>query len=231
MSPRPLVLLCAHGERGGARTDLRLHALARELGDRLAEADVGSVPMTRPDLLPSLLEGAGDRPVIGLPLLFSDGFFFRERLAPHFDRATRRLAPPLVHMNGFAETLAEDIRRRGRGDGGVTLLVAHGSKAPGRSEACARALADIISAAGSPAIVGFLEQAPLARDVVREVAGRWTAVGLLMGEGRHGRDDFQAILAEAPVAPAAAFLAGDVAGLADVLAQETRRQLARPPES
>ena len=228
MADRPVILLAAHGERGGAANNARLAAIVDEVGQALPEADVGSVLVNIEGLVAKTLAACGQRPVLCLPLLFSDGYFYEQRLRPHFDGKTHRLAAPLALWRGFAPFLADNLALRliSHSADPRVVLVAHGSKQPGRSAECARKVAAQMQARYGRVEVGFLEEAPLAKDVVARTDPPWSAIGLFLGEGLHGGEDFDVLVSTAKNRPVAAFTAGELPGLASLIAQEARDRLA-----
>ena len=90
---RAVVLLAAHGERGGAANNERLAALVGEVGALIPGADVGSVLVSVEGVVARTLEACGTRPVICLPLLFSDGYVYQQRLKPYFDGISKFILP------------------------------------------------------------------------------------------------------------------------------------------
>jgi len=111
-SPKPVILLAAHGERGGAANNERLARLVDEVQALLPEADVGSVLVNVEGVVPAAVAACGERPVVGVPLLFSDGFFYVQRLKPHFGGPGRVLSQPMALWPGFAPFLADNIAHR-----------------------------------------------------------------------------------------------------------------------
>jgi sirohydrochlorin ferrochelatase len=225
---RPVVLLAAHGERGGETNNARLAALTAEVGAMLPEADVGSVLVSVEGLVARTLEACGARPVVCLPLLFSDGYFYTDRLKPHFDGKGRRLAPPLAFWPAFAPFLADNLALRliAHSVDPRVVLVAHGSKRPGRSAEAARRVAGQLQARYGRVATAFLEESPFAREVVARIEPPFAAIGLFFGAGLHGGEDFDVLVATAPATPAAAFTVGDLPGLAGLVADEARARLA-----
>jgi sirohydrochlorin ferrochelatase len=228
MADRPVILLAAHGERGGAANNARLAAIVDEVGQALPEADVGSVLVNIEGLVAKTLAACGQRPVLCLPLLFSDGYFYEQRLRPNFDGKIQRLAAPLALWRSFAPFLADNLALRliSHSIDPRVVLVAHGSKQPGRSAECARKVAAQMQARYGRVEVGFLEEAPFARDVVARTDPPWSAIGLFLGEGLHGGEDFDVLVSTAKNRPVAAFTAGELPGLASLIAQEARDRLA-----
>ncbi|MDZ4761716.1 MAG: hypothetical protein SGJ21_11645 [Alphaproteobacteria bacterium] len=224
---RPVILLAAHGERGGAANNARLAGLVEEIGALVPEADVGSVLVSVEGLVAATLDACGSRLVVCLPLLFSDGYFYSERVKPHFDDGLHRLGKPLAMWPGFAPFLADNLALRliSRSSDPRVVLVAHGSKTSDRPADAARRVAAQMQARYGRVEVGFLEQAPFAADVIRDVEAPYTAVGLFLGAGLHGADDFDRLVATAPSVAAAAFTVGELPGLAALAAAEARSML------
>ena len=140
MSERLVILLAAHGERGGAANNARLAGIVEAVGAAVPEADVGSVLVNVEGLTERTLAACGTRPVLCLPLLFSDGFFFERRLKPAFVAQNHVLAPPMAMWLSFAPFLADNLALRtiSHAADPRVVLVAHGSQQTGRSAACAR---------------------------------------------------------------------------------------------
>jgi sirohydrochlorin ferrochelatase len=227
MTDRPVILLAAHGERGGAANNARLAKIVADVGAAVPEADVGSVLVNVDGVVERALEACGTRPVVCLPLLFSDGFFYQQRLKPAFAGANQRLAPPLALWRSFAPFLADNLALRTISNAADprVVLVAHGSKQTGRSAACARIVAGLMQARYGRLEVGFLEEAPFARDVIAKAEPPWSAIGLFLGEGLHGGEDFDVLVSTARHAPVAAFTAGELPGLTGLIAAEARERL------
>lgn len=226
MTDRPVILLAAHGERGGAANNARLAQITEDVGKLIPEADVGSVLVNVEGLVERTLAACGTRPVLGLPLLFSDGYFYEQRLRPHFG-AMRKLAPPLALWRSFAPFLADNLALRliSHAADPRVVLVAHGSKKPGRSADCARKVAAQMQARYGRFEVGFLEETPFAKDVMASAEPPYSCIGLFLGEGLHGGEDFDVLVSSTPTPPIAAFTAGELPGLAGLIAAEARARL------
>ena len=227
MTDRPVILLAAHGERGGAPNNARLSGIVEEVGRALPEADVGSILVNVEGVVERAVAACGARRLIVLPLLFSDGYFFEKRLKPFVAGPGRTLARPLALWPSFAPFLADNLALRTMSHAADprVVLVAHGSKQPGRSAACARIVAQAMQARYGRIEVGFLEEPPFAVDVVAHAEPPWTAVGLFLGEGMHGGEDFDVLASTAPRPPVAAFTAGELPGLPSLVADEARALL------
>lgn len=227
MTDRPVILLAAHGERGGAANNARLAKLVEHVGGEIPDADVGSILVNVEGVAERTLAACGGRQAHHLPLLFSDGYFFAQRLKPFFVAAEHDLAPPLALWRSFAPFLADNLALRtiSHAADPRVILVAHGSKQTGRSAACARQVAGLMQARYGRIEVGFLEEAPFARDLATVVEPPWSAIGLFLGEGMHGGEDFDVLVATARNAPVAAFTAGELPGLANLIVAEARDRL------
>jgi sirohydrochlorin ferrochelatase len=224
MTDRPIILLAAHGERGGAANNARLARIVDEVACAVPEADVGSVLVNVEGVVEKALAACGARPVLCLPLLFSDGFFYSQRLKSAFVAATHALAPPLALWRSFAPFLVDNLALRtiNHAADPRVVLVAHGSRQPGRSSACARQVAAAIQMHYGRIEVGFLEEAPFARDVIAQTEAPWSAVGLFLGEGMHGGEDFDVLVTTARQRPISAFTVGELPGLSGLVAAEAR---------
>ena len=227
MTDRPVILLAAHGERGGAANNARLAGIVDAVGSMVPGADVGSVLVNVEGVVEKAVAACGARPVLCLPLLFSDGFFFEKRLKPALTGANHRLAPPMALWRSFAPFLMDNLALRtiSHAADPRVVLVAHGSKQTGRSAVCARQLAGLMQGRYGRLEVGFLEEAPFAAEVVGSIEPAWSAIGLFLGEGMHGGEDFDVLVATAKHPPVAAFTAGELPGLPGLIAAEARDRL------
>lgn len=227
MTERPVILLAAHGERGGAANNARLARIVEQVGEAVPQADVGSILVNVDGVVERAVEACGARRVLVLPLLFSDGFFFEKRLKPFVAGAGRELAPPLALWRGFAPFLADNLALRtiSHSADPRVVLVAHGSKQTGRSAACARLVAQAMQARYGRIEAAFLEEAPFAADMIAQTEPPWAAVGLFLGEGMHGGEDFDVLVTTAHHRPVAAFTVGELPGLPGLIAAEARERL------
>lgn len=225
MTERPVILLAAHGERGGAANNARLASITEQVGAAIPEADVGSVLVNVEGVVERAVEACGTRPLVVLPLLFSDGYFYEKRLKPFVP--AQALAQPLALWRGFAPFLADNLALRtiSHAADPRVLLVAHGSKQPGRSAACARLIAQAMQARYGRIETGFLEEAPYAADMAGGMEPPWAAIGLFLGEGMHGGEDFDVLVSTARQRPAAAFTVGELPGLPGLIVAEGRERL------
>mgnify|MGYP006374891939 CR=1 FL=1 len=184
MAYRPVILLAAHGERGGASKNERLAQITEAVGKSIPEADVGSVLVNVEGAVERTLAACGERPVLCLPLLFSDGYFYEQRLRPSFGGKSHRLAAPLALWRSFAPFLADNLALR------------------------------LISQSADPRVVIARSEPP------------YSCIGLFLGEGLHGGEDFDVLVSSAKTPPIAAFTAGELPGLPCLIADEARARLA-----
>jgi len=70
MTERPVILLAAHGERGGAGKNARLAQIVEQVGKAIPEADVGSILVNVEGLVQKTMAPCGARPLLCLQLLF-----------------------------------------------------------------------------------------------------------------------------------------------------------------
>ncbi len=229
MSERPVILLAAHGERGGAANNARLAAIVEHVAGAVPEADVGSILVNVEGVVERAVAGCGSRPLLVLPLLFSDGYFFEHRLKPFVAGPGRALRPPLALWRSFGPFLADNLALRtiSHAADPRVVLVAHGSTTPGRSSACARQVALAMQARYGRIEAAFLEEAPFASEVIARTEAPWAAVGLFLGEGLHGGEDFDVLVSTAPQRPVAAFTVGELPGLPGLVAAEALEWLAQ----
>lgn len=230
MTDRPVILLAAHGERGGAANNARLAGIVSQVAASLPQADIGSILVNVEGVVERALGACGARPLLVLPLLFSDGYFFEKRLKPHVTEQRQVLAPPLAMWRGFAPFLADNLALRtiSHAADPRVVLVAHGSKQTGRSAVCARQVAQALQARYGRIEAGFLEEAPFAADAIARTEPPWAAIGLFLGDGMHGGVDFDVLVSSAKHRPIAAFTVGELPGLPSLIAAEARERLGLP---
>ena len=113
MSDRPVILLAAHGERGGASKNARLAQIVEEVGRAIPEADVGSILVNVEGVVAKALDACAERPVLCLPLIDRAGQVFavtqllNRRDGRPFDEADeRRYADFAASLSVLLESLA-----------------------------------------------------------------------------------------------------------------------------
>lgn len=220
------IILSAHGDKRGADRDARLEAIASACRKAFPKAYVSIALVSDPAGMETALEQCPDGPVIITPLMFSNGFFYRERIAPVAAAAALlgrdvRLAQPLCEWDELADLI---LRQTGRKR--PIQLVAHGSSRSSASRDSALALAARLEQAGAVSVnCAFLEEAPFAHEVFAALEGRVAAVGLFMGQGLHGDEDFNAALSQARKRPRPQFIVGEAPRLGGIICNRIRQML------
>ena len=169
----PLLVLAAHGERGGAGDNARLRAICRQAAARIGgEAAVRCGVLSGEPSLESAVAGAEACPVRVYPVFMSEGVFVREKLPSRLASSgvTARILPALGVDPAFAQACAARLRGLEGGAPDEILVAAHGSTKDDRSrratEDFAGLLADDLRV---PVRCAFLEEEPLVEPVEDEL--------------------------------------------------------------
>ncbi|MEM6627066.1 MAG: hypothetical protein AAGB25_03075 [Pseudomonadota bacterium] len=225
LSSPPLVLLAAHGERGGDGRNQGLAELQVELQSIRRAVEVQTVIVSDKDALDAVFAANAARRGVVVPILFSDGFFYSARLSEAvaaMDAAPDagfQLLPPFGMWPELAVLVADELTSRAFNRGVDVLVIAHGSTRSTYSADAARAFAIALEAEiGGAVRCAFLEESPKPVDMYREHGAPDVAIGLFFGAGLHGRDDFAEAIAASPNPPATAFTIGEMGGLAEMIA-------------
>lgn len=201
----PLFLLAAHGERGGATGNARLRAICREVARLLrGEAAVRCGVLSGEPSLEGAVAGACESPVSVYPVFMSEGFFVRERLPARLAAAgvKANVLPVLGADPGFAQACAARLDGLDGGAPDRVLVAAHGSTRDDRSRCAAEAFASRLACALGVAVqCAFLEEQPFVEQAVRALDHRGAIVSLFAGQGLHGAEDMDAIIAASGFAP------------------------------
>jgi sirohydrochlorin ferrochelatase len=205
----PVVVLAAHGERGGGRTNSALlsHAAALSRSGRYRAVAAG-VLSGEPSLERAL---AAVRPaedeVLVYPVFMSDGYFVRQLLTQRIAAAgvpTRVLAPlgldPNLPPLMLREALAAAERASFAPHATRLLVAGHGSRSrpSGPAALATRRAAQALSeqAAFADVEVAFLEESPVLPEVLGGRAMPTVVVGFFSGEGLHALEDVPAMIRE-----------------------------------
>ncbi|MBT3333521.1 MAG: hypothetical protein HOK21_25460 [Rhodospirillaceae bacterium] len=209
---RGALIVIGHGT--GARAgDGALHQLVADIAAQEIYGEVyGAVLHGVPSLGDVLAKIEAPGPVDVLPYLMSDGVVFQHRLGDAIANIPWQQAPVLYPPLGLNPGLSELLARRAEavaveaawrpGDCHL-LLVAHGSCRCPASASTAQMHQQRIAALQRFAgvSIAFLDQAPFLRQVMNGHDGPLLALSLLVGQGRHGKDDIAEAFAQA-VCPA-----------------------------
>lgn len=192
----PGLLIAAHGECGGARSN----RLTLEIAGRLdATGRFGAVHAGFLRGEPALEEAAArfaGRDYRVYPLFMCDGYYVQTAVPRRTGAAPGLILQPAgasARLAGLvrSEALAA-MRRAGFQPARTTLLlVAHGSANSNASRLAAEDLARQVRhrLACREVLTAYLEEAPAPGDVLDRAAGPVIVVGLFAGEGMHGAQD------------------------------------------
>ncbi|PHP67675.1 hypothetical protein CSC94_08230 [Zhengella mangrovi] len=228
----PLLLLAAHGERGGQGDNARLREICR-----LVAAAAGSTGAVRCGVLsglPSLeqaVRGEADRQVVVYPVFMSEGYFVREALPARLQAAGVKAAflPALGTDPAFAAACADHLRVLDDGRPDRVLVAAHGSTKDDRSRRATEAFAaDLAGHLGVPVSCAYLEEAPFVAEALTQLEPSDALVSLFAGHGLHGADDMSRIVAARGFPPGRVITpAADMAMIARLAASAFAGWLAR----
>lgn len=217
---RPVLLIAAHGERGGDGDNRRLLRIAGTVRARLPGHDVRAGVLAGEPSVETALADMADRDVVVAPLFMSTGYFVAEALPRRLAPLVRehRMLPPLGETPAFVHLAARLLGPRA---GNGLLIVAHGSTKDARSrnatEAFAARLGETVGVSAPPC--AYLEEPPLADEAIAGSPDGAVIVALFAGAGLHGSTDLARLIEDSArsdlrvVTPAA-----DVDGVAEIVA-------------
>lgn len=197
---RPLLLIAAHGERGGARDNARLAAIAEAAAALLPDWEVRPGVLSGEPSIESALTDARGRAVYVWPFFMCRGYFtdtalagILSRMVPHHVMLREFGGDPAA--TGLAIRAMERLSTAGQRPS--VLVVAHGSRKSAHSRnACEAFAARLCATAGiASANCAYLEEAPFAAPAIAALPAGSVVISLFAGDGLHGRADMRAILA------------------------------------
>lgn len=202
---QPALLIVAHGERGGERTNLlpmHIADLARRSG-RYSQVETGFI-RSRPGVEEAASLIKSDRLVV-YPLFMSDGYYVRRAIpeqlglnksgSDRWGRQVEVLQPPGISalFPASVGSIAGGAAARAGHDasGCHLLLVAHGSSKSASSRLATESVRNAVELDGEFAGVhiALLEEEPGLNEQLRKVPGPLIVIGLFAGEGMHGAED------------------------------------------
>lgn len=199
VTERPLLLIAGHGERGGARDNKRLSAIAARTGALLPGWEVRHGVLAGAPSIEEAATGASARAVMVWPFFMCRGYFIRavsrrlEALGLTCDLLQELgAAPELVAVT--SRTLAAADARAAQ----PVLVVAHGSSKGPKSRLAAQRFARAL-ANGTPfkdVLCAFLEEPPFAAGAIADLPAGSAVISLFAGDGLHGGHDMAALIAE-----------------------------------
>lgn len=196
VTDRPLLLIAAHGERGGAGENARLAAVAGAASKQLPGWDVVHGVLSGDPSIEEALDDAQAREIAVWPFFMCDGYFMNAALRPRLDAldVDYTMLPEYGASAELAVTALDMIRATGR-LGHDILVIGHGSSKGSQSRLATERVADDLQAAcGACVYCAFLDEEPLAQDIIPSLAQGSLVVCLFAGQGLHGADDIPAMI-------------------------------------
>jgi len=238
------LLLAAHGERRTDADNVGVVALARRLAAEGVAVEVAAGFVKGSPGIDDAIRAFAQRDVVVYPLFLADGYFTRVALprliskARHDDSARLiKVLPPLGLDPALVDVIVDEARAVAQARGisqeeTAVVLLAHGSTKDRASRTATEQLADRVRECRRfrEIRIALLEEPPSLAEAVDDVRGPVVVVGLFTGEGMHGVDDAERLVAA--LAREDVILIGPVgtfAGIAAVIgAAVARHGLAQP---
>lgn len=196
---RPLLLVAAHGERGGAGDNARLASIAAKAGSLLPGWDVRHGVLSGSPSIEEALADADGRAVHIWPFFMCRGYFTDIVLLGRLEALELEhiMLDVLGETRAFAELALKKILEDEVFLSPDVLVIAHGSTKGTQSRLAAEQFAARLTTAGSLANVScaFLEEPPFADDAIAALPEGSVVVSLFAGDGLHGGHDLDRILA------------------------------------
>ena len=197
---RPILLVAAHGERGGAGDNARLASIADAAGALLPGWDVRHGVLSGKPALEDALSGPAGRPVAVWPFFMCRGYFTDTVLKKRLDGLGLEhvMLDVLGESRSFVELTCEKLLRKAGSTPENVLVIAHGSTKGTQSRLAAEKFAGWLAEAGaSPNVTcAYLEEPPFAAGAIAGLPQGSVIVSLFAGDGLHGGQDLDDILAE-----------------------------------
>ena len=225
---RPLLLVAAHGERGGAGDNARLTAIASQASELLPDWDVRHGVLSGEPAIEDVLAGTAGRAVHVWPFFMCRGYFTDVVLRRLEDRGkTPVMLDALGETPAFAELTRQMIAEAAASASPAVLVIAHGSTKGTQSRKAAERFAGWLKETGAFAEVScaFLEEPPFAADAIAAMPQGSAIVSLFAGDGLHGGHDLDEILAASGRSDLGVVTpASDTAAVARIAADAARRR-------
>lgn len=218
------IILCAHGDKRGSDRDGNLRRVRDAIvkGEGPYACDIALLSLQGE--LREILGNSSAAQIVIVPMIFSDGYFYSQiekSVAEVFATETESrvsILPPLCDWSELAELVDEAIQD------GPLLLVAHGSKKSDASKrACERMAEGMSSIDGRSVDSAYLEEPPFAQEVAAKIKQSTNIVGLFMGSGLHGDEDWQAVLSNSAKPTLSAFTIGSMKHLDRLVTDKVRQ--------
>jgi sirohydrochlorin ferrochelatase len=202
-----MLIVVAHGERGGARTNHALADSAARLSSLLPYADVRHCVLNGEPSVSSILPDRDDhREVHVFPFFMSEGYFTRSAIPTAFaDAGPIVLHRPLGVIPGIVDLIERvgtdaAVRLAPRPEDVTLLLAAHGSSGSADARQAIERHREALSLLSTFAEVraAYLEEPPMLKGALASLVGPTVVVGLFAGEGLHGGEDMPNMLNALP---------------------------------
>ncbi|MFC7290733.1 sirohydrochlorin chelatase [Hirschia litorea] len=204
------IILCAHGDRRGSFTERNsnLKSVVDYIKSEIAPKSCQIALLSEQGSLEAALAEVDFKVTLILPLIFSDGYFYKKiekSVGGLGGDASNliRVAAPLCDWPELSECLVGKVP-----EGGV-LLVAHGSQRSSASRLANERLAARLSDFSKLSVTcAYLEEEPYADQVLADSKEALCVVGLFLGSGLHGAEDWSLAISKSAVDPVASFTIG-----------------------
>jgi sirohydrochlorin ferrochelatase len=217
------VVLCAHGDRRGVDRNSALSRIQQyvEQNPKIAGCDIAL--LSEPDMLEQCLSKIEGH-VIVVPMLFSDGYFY-EKILRALSEAKLEHKDLLDPIHMWPNLISEVVKSLKYRD---CMLVAHGSKRSSASRKGCEFFADHMQKKNSNLGItqAFLEEAPFANDAIEGLDQPASLVGLFMGSGLHGGEDWGELIAAREGMETQHFTIGEMETLPDIVLATILQSLA-----
>jgi sirohydrochlorin cobaltochelatase len=234
-----VLVLLAHGDRGGERRNGTLTALSRRLRALLPDLEVRAGAFNGEPGIDEAMRRLPPRGAVHVyPLFMSEGYFTRsaipDALEGHVDPGEGRVIvhPPLGVASGLTDIVSsrarQGARRLGVADGAATILLAgHGSVKGDAARLAIEEQRRRLEAKGAFAAVraAYLEEAPYIDPTLETLRDPLVVVGMFAGDGLHAAEDVPESIAR--LAPRRIVYTGAIANdpaIADLIARSVRER-------
>jgi sirohydrochlorin ferrochelatase len=202
------LLLAAHGERRTDADNVGVAALARRLAAEGVAAEVAAGFVKGAPSIDDAIRALAPRDVVVYPLFLADGYFTRVALprligkVRHDSARLIKVLPPLGLDPALVDVIVDEARAVAQASGIsqeeiAVVLLAHGSTKDKASRTATEQLADRVRECRRfrEIRIALLEEPPSLAEAVDDVRGPVVVVGLFTGEGMHGVDDAERLVA------------------------------------
>lgn len=196
---KPVLLIAAHGERGGEGTNRRLADIAAATARLLPGHDVRHGVLSGEPSLEHALGGSVGKITV-FPLFMAQGYFVLDALPKRLEKLSVAWTtlPALGANTGFARLAGEAVLALSGPEVCEILVAAHGSTKDTRSRRATEEFAMRLALTCPKAVIrcAYLEEPPFVREAVAGLERHAIIISLFAGDGLHGGGDIPQILEE-----------------------------------